>query len=137
MGRPTKLTPKITREIVELLMQGNYIETAAACVGISKDTLYNWLKKGARAKKGIYKEFSDAVGKAQAHSEAEDVAQIQKHGAADWKATAWRVERKHPQRWQKRDKLEVEGGMELRIVVGVPLNPDVFGGGEGEPEGAE
>ena len=45
-GRPTKLTPELREEIVELLKAGNYIKTACAVVGINKTTFYQWLKKG-------------------------------------------------------------------------------------------
>ena len=35
-------------KIVESLKLGNYIETAAALVGINKTSIYEWLKRGAR-----------------------------------------------------------------------------------------
>jgi hypothetical protein len=47
-GRPTKLTPSLQHRICDRLRKGNYIETAAADAGIHKDTLYAWLKRGAR-----------------------------------------------------------------------------------------
>ena len=48
MGRPTKLNEDITEEIVKAIKLGNYLETAAAYVGISKSTLYDWLRRGKR-----------------------------------------------------------------------------------------
>jgi transposase len=47
-GRPTKLTAEKTEELCDMLLTGAYIETAAAAVGINKDTLHDWLKRGAR-----------------------------------------------------------------------------------------
>lgn len=101
-GRPTKLTPDTLNKIEVLLQNGNYIETAAAVCGISKSTLYLWLKRGARSKKGIYRDFSDAVIKAQGLAEARDVSIITKAASDDWKAAAWRLERKFPNKWGRR-----------------------------------
>jgi len=42
MARPTKLTPAVQKKIVDAIKAGNYMETAAAYAGISKQTLYNW-----------------------------------------------------------------------------------------------
>ncbi len=108
-GRPTKLTPEIANQIVMAITTGNYIETAAAFAGIHKDTLYDWLKKGARAKSGPYQEFSDAVEKALAESEVRDVTLIANAAKDNWTAAAWRLERKHPERWGRRDRTEVTG----------------------------
>ena len=41
-GRPTKLTSELQSRIVQAIQAGNYIETAAAYVGISKNTLFLW-----------------------------------------------------------------------------------------------
>lgn len=71
--------------IVALVAAGNYVETAAAAAGISKETLYEWLRVGAQAhqKDGRLtkhearcREFSDAVATALARSEAEAVARL-------------------------------------------------------------
>ena len=47
-GPTCKLTPELRAKLMALLRAGNYVETAAACCGISKQTLYNWLREGAR-----------------------------------------------------------------------------------------
>ena len=63
MPHAINLTPEVQEKILLHLRVGAYMETAAACAGIAKDTLYNWLKKGAR---GIapYAEFAEKVHKA-------------------------------------------------------------------------
>lgn len=108
-GRPTKLTDALRDELVKLIQAGNYIETAAAAVGIHKDSLYEWLKRGAREKKGPYREFSDAVQKAMGFAESRDVLLIAKAAASQWQAAAWRLERKYPARWGRKDRMEVTG----------------------------
>jgi hypothetical protein len=46
-----KLTPKLAEEIYALLRRGHYMKSAAASVGIHKSTLYDWLDRGASARK--------------------------------------------------------------------------------------
>lgn len=107
-GRKTKLTPAIQARIVEVIAAGNYLETAAAHAGINKQTLHKWLSWGERQGRGLYKQFAEAVRKAQADSETRDVLLISKaaqEGA--WQAAAWMLERKHPARWARRDRLDV------------------------------
>jgi len=82
-GRPTKITKAITKTIVDAVRRGNYIETAAALAGVSKNTIYEWMRRGAaegdrleenpRLKPKIEETpffiFSDALKKALAQSE--------------------------------------------------------------------
>ncbi|WP_339174429.1 hypothetical protein [Anoxybacillus sp. FSL W8-1294] len=107
-GRPTKLTPELQKKIIDAIRAGNYMETAAAYAGISKDTFFRWLRKGARAKSGIYKDFHDAVEKALADAEVRDVMLIANAAATDWKAAAWRLERKFPDRWGRKERLSAD-----------------------------
>lgn len=89
---------------------GNYIETAAAWAGISKDTLYNWLKKGARSRRGKFRAFAEAMEKAQAEAEMRDIQTIgQAALSGNWQASAWRLERKFPKKWGRVDRSEVTG----------------------------
>lgn len=121
-GRPSKLTPKIQEEILRVIKSGNYIETACAYVGINKSTFYEWLKRGAREKDRVaknprakvrksekpYVDFSNAVEKALAQAEIRDVAIIGKAAEENWQAAAWRLERKFPERWGRKEKYALE-----------------------------
>lgn len=135
-GRPEKISPELVTEISNYVRMGNYVETAAAVAGITKDTLYRWLRKGANAKSGIYKQFSDAVKRAQAEAEARDVGLIGKAAVDQWQAAAWRLERKFPDRWGRRDRVTHSGDPDAPIVI-----KTVWGGADdfvgGEDEGVE
>lgn len=48
-GRPTKLIPLRHREIINALRLGYPLHTAAARVGIHRDTLQNWRRRGQEA----------------------------------------------------------------------------------------
>lgn len=116
IGRPTKLTDTVQQAIVSALRAGNYVETAAQYAGINKQTVYNWIKHGEDGREP-YKSFLDAIKKAQADSEARDVAIIAKAADTQWQAAAWRLERKFPDRWGRRDHMTVAGDKELPILV--------------------
>ena len=122
MARPTKLTPELQENVLKVIRSGNYIETACAYVGINKSTFYDWLKRGAREKDRVAKnprarvrkdeqpfvDFSNAVEKALAHAEIRDVAIIGKAAEENWQAAAWRLERKFPDRWGRKEKYALE-----------------------------
>lgn len=130
MARPTKLTPEIQVKIVESLKLGNYIETAAALAGINKTTIYEWLKRGARELERVdnnpnarikreeepFVRFSNAVKKAQAEAEQRDLLVIAKASQNDWKASAWRLERKYPHRWGRKDRMDFEAKVTQETV---------------------
>jgi len=104
-GRPEKLNPTIQGIIISRLRAGNYLEIAAASAGIAKSTLHAWLRQGARSESGPYREFSDAVKRAQAEAEVDAVDLISKAANRNWQAAAWRLERKFPARWGRKDKV--------------------------------
>lgn len=134
-GRPDKLTEERARKIVNLIASGSYVETAAAACGVSKNTLYDWLKRGARAPHGKFKKFADDVAEAAAKAEARDVLVIDRAASGhdvvrttrkiekgivveetttttrefDWRAAAWRLERKFPKRWGLIERIEHSG----------------------------
>ncbi|MGA2976364.1 MAG: hypothetical protein ABSF77_13725 [Spirochaetia bacterium] len=105
VGRPPKLTAKVQADIVTAIRAGNYVETAAAFAGITKKTLYEWVKKGARREGRKYIEFLNAVRRADAEAELRDVATIEGASRASWQAAAWRLERKHSKKWGRKDFL--------------------------------
>lgn len=61
-GRPSKLTPELADRLCAHLRTGHYIETACALVGLSKTSMYAWLKNGAR-----HRDAGTALSKLSAH----------------------------------------------------------------------
>jgi len=103
-GRPSKLTLELQAEMIVLLKAGNFKETSCETVGINKSTFYDWMKKGKKSNhpKNKYKKFQEAVEQAMAWSEARNVALITKHSEENWRAAAWMLSRKHPDKWGKK-----------------------------------
>ncbi len=74
-------------------------------------------------KRGRYHKFLNAVEKAQAESESRDVAIIAKAASDDWKAAAWRLERKQPRRYGPRVAVSVQQELDAvldRLKKGLP-----------------
>ena len=109
-GRPTDLTPEVQKKICDFLRLGNYRETAARAAGVHERTVRTWLKWGLEKKKPIYEQFLEACEKAEAEAEAMGLGVIARAAqAGDWKAMAWRLERKHPERWGLKRSMELSG----------------------------
>jgi transposase len=105
-GRPPKITQQIQDDICKAIRGGSFMETAAAYGGISKDTLYAWMRHGARGEGAEYVKFSDAIKKALAESEVQGIAQIRAHGKESWQAVAWYLERRFKERWGRSIKID-------------------------------
>jgi len=120
-----KINKNKIEQIVAAVRAGNFIETAAAFAGISKQTLYNWLKEGARERdrrengekadhtKDLYVQFSFQIEQALAEAEMRDVEIITKAAEQQWQAAAWRLERKYPDRWGR--KVAVDAKQEITL----------------------
>jgi len=140
-GRPSKLTADVQRQIVQAIQVGNYVETAAAFAGISKSVFYKWMKQGraaqAKGRLTAHARFVDAVEKALADGEVRDLAIIAQAAQgrsaildaagnvlqpaipAQWQASAWRLERRMPDKWGRRARLDLgtPGDGPTRIIV--------------------
>lgn len=185
-GPPQIISEQIIKDIIQAIRIGGYIETAAAYAGISKDSFYRWLKKGARENReevkgtepSLYAKLSDAIEKATADAELADVEIIDRHAKGftatkttekvrmvgggyqvierttetverrDWQAAAWRLERKNPGRWGRRDRRELTGadgnalfpdgsGPDNRLVVILPDNGREPGGNGKNAQGSD
>lgn len=120
MGRKTILNPQLQSRIVEGLRLGNYVEDVCKAVGISKQTYYDWRKKGENGE-SPYVEFLDAVEEAEADA-ITDALETVKFAAKvnkDWRAAAWFLERRHA-KWAKQEKVEVAGNVPIEIEIKWP-----------------
>ena len=121
-GRPTKFNHELAERSIQLVRAGNYMETASAAAGVHKETLYGWLREGARLGHGPKKEFLDAVERAKGEAEAANLALIgQAALKGQWQAAAWRLERMHSDRYAQRTKNEHMGadGEPLKVSISI------------------
>jgi len=140
MARPTKLNKEVREAICKALRSGNNRPAACAFGGVSYQTMLNWGKRAqlalARAEAGEtiedseipFVEFLEGVQKAEGNAEVGMVAVI--HQAArqavdgQWQAAAWWLERKHPDRWGRRERVENRepAGDKIQINVSGPAS---------------
>ena len=117
MGRPSKLTPEVTKRLTEAIRAGNYYEAACGYAGIGYSTFRAWMVRGEKAKSGKYREFVEAITRAEYEAEVRIVAQWQKHMPEDYRAIRDFLERRYPDRWgRKRLDIEHSGEIGIKIV---------------------
>lgn len=108
--------------VVKNLREGAYLETSAAAAGIDRFTLRVWLKKGNREDRRKldtpYARFARRVRTAQAQAEMDDVRVIRDARSESWQAAAWRLERKYPERYGRKDRTDektIDAAVEKRL----------------------
>ena len=101
----------------DTLVAGHYREVACKLAGIDRKTLLNWLKRGERERLWVYRELYLAVEKSEAKVEVFLLKNIETASAKSWFASAWFLERKHPERWGKREVPPVDDRERDEVVV--------------------
>ena len=94
-GRKSKFTAPVKKRIIEALTAGTTYEIAAQYAGISRSTLYEWIKKGEKEEDTTYRTFYDNIKKAEAEGAVVHLGTIAQASKKDWKAAAWLLERRH------------------------------------------
>lgn len=139
IGRKTKCTPELTREICQVLRAGNYVKVACEYVGIDESTYYKWINRGreelerveadgrrsVRDSEQPFVKFFQSATRARASAEVESVARIRDAAKDDWRADAWFLEHSFPDRWGKRTQhvdITTDGEQLQRPVIYLPDN---------------
>jgi hypothetical protein len=133
IDQPSKYdAPKIQKVILDALEDGNYLYVAAQLAGIHPNTLHEWIKRG-RGRGGppappSLVAFVEQIDLTLAKWEAQTVKvvhQVAQSGAPNtWQAAMTMLERKSPDRWGRRDKVEVEADKPLVQVQQLILSND-------------
>ncbi|MFM6398798.1 hypothetical protein, partial [Planktothrix sp.] len=103
-GRPSKLTPAIKSKLLSMIRIGVPLESACKCCNLDYSTVKEWIQRGkgthsSRGKTPEFSAFADSYEQAIGECEANLIARIQQSASHDWKAAAWLLSRRHPQRW--------------------------------------
>jgi hypothetical protein len=121
------LTPERRSAICDAIRAGVRPEIAAVYNGIGARTYYRWMQLGRAADAElIYLEFVEAVELALAEWEARDVLLIGEAAKEDWHAAAWRLERRLPKVYGRRERHEIANAEEgpFRISAAADFDPD-------------
>ena len=120
-GRPSKLTPEVQKRLCDAVSAGNYYEAACEYAGVDYSTFRRWMEQGEAAKTGVFREFCDAVKKADADAEVRVVAQWRQHMPDNWQACRDFLARRYPARWSEKTHQEITGPgggpIEVRVMT--------------------
>lgn len=121
--RPSKLDEQLIADFEEIMLRCFFLESASAFLGISRQSMYNWRKRGqrevrrmaeeetslCRASELLYVKFYHAYTRAMATSEIRATSAVMQAGQVAWQAAAWQLERRFPERYgtQKREIKEL------------------------------
>lgn len=105
-GRPSKLTPAIKSKLLSMIRIGVPLESACKCCNLDYSTVKEWIQRGkgthsSRGKTPEFSAFADSYEQAIGECEANLIARIQQSASHDWKAAAWLLARRHPDRWSE------------------------------------
>ena len=124
--------PQKVEDLINNLRLGLYVNQACELTGISLSSYYAWKQRAEEIEESLensddepttadhlFLDFLDAVKKARATAEAFHLRNVRDAGETSWQASAWWLERSAPDRWGRRERVEVTGKDEgpLRIQI--------------------
>lgn len=125
MGRKTKLTPDVQKEIGQNIILGMPIKFAAEAAGIGETTFYRWMQSGEKAKRGKFREFWEYIKECQAKAVQLHVKLITRAAnEGSWQASAWILERRHPNEFGRKDRIDMKA--DIKSKNDIPLTTEVL-----------
>jgi len=95
--------PKLGNKIIRFLRLGYHYTTVCRAVGIESGTLRRWMSLGLANASPEYAKYFSRICKAEAQAEMSDLKKLSEHQKYDWRASAWKLERRWPEHWARRD----------------------------------
>ena len=121
IGRPTKCTPKVIARVARILALGGTINSACRAGGIDPVSYYKWIKRG-EAGEEPFVNFLHAIKESQAVAEEKALRVIDEAMLDSWQAAAWLLERRYPNDWGRRQRMDIgtdkEQPMEVIVRIG-------------------
>lgn len=89
------------KAICKAITLGATVKVAASTAGIDQKTLYNWRQKGKDAKTGLFANLVKRMAAAENQFIVNNLDNLAKHSGLAWQASAWLLERRHPEMFAK------------------------------------
>lgn len=142
-GRRSKLSAESYKAIVDAVGQGTPYNHACALAGVTERTFHNWMNEGRRVadqmeelaemghpeedilmlESNVFFQFFRAVKKAEAEAVQRMSLVVQVAAKTEWTAAAWYLERRCPEVYGRKDKIEHTGRVEsANLNVNVDVN---------------
>ena len=120
-GNPGKSDPERMQKILDGIKAGLSYEGACGLARVSYNTFNRWRQWGEKGTSEKFRKFCEELSYAEAVAEAEQLKKIKKD--PDTKYACWILERRHPDRWGKKEqvKQEISGpdGGPIAHVIGL------------------
>ena len=122
-GRPCKLTPALQEKIVELLELGIPPQKVCDRVNIAYSTYREWVQRGNgenpkdRPNNEQFADFSAEVNEAIAIGEINLLQSINNSSKNDWRAAAWILERRFPDRWSNNRRVKEQADKKVEQLL--------------------
>ncbi len=113
-----KLCDSLIIALSQAIAKGNYLVTACNLVGVTDETVRNWVNQaftdeeaGLTAEDSLFIRLHLALKKAEAEAESKLVNVVRESAEVDrnWIAGMTFLERRHPDRWGRRDRIQGGG----------------------------
>lgn len=124
--------PHVLTTAEEALADGLNIPTLATELGVSENTLYNWIEQARngeiKPELGSTAAFLEAIERGLARFEGANVAVISGARApkpGGWQPAAWLLERRLPDRWGQRRDINVTAKSQV-LVLSAEVTPEVL-----------
>jgi hypothetical protein len=106
-GRPTLLNPTRQAALLKAIELGMPLKQAAAMADMSYDTLNHWQKRGENESAPLeYRQFCQLLQRSQAVAMQVHLSSICDASKRDWRASAWILERRHPDEFARQQQFE-------------------------------
>ena len=86
---------------------------SAIFADIDESTLYRWLEKGKKSKRGKYRKFYDDFQKAQIKNKMYHLKKI--NDDKSWTSSAWYLERKYPNEYSRNETIDLNHNGQLEV----------------------
>lgn len=128
-GRPTKLNALVAKRICAAVRRGNTRKDAAECAGVDVRTFQEWLARGRTGKPEdeSFRILFRAVKRAESQFVDDNIKVIQRAKKKSWQASAWLLERRRPNDFAQRAKLDHSGGTKSELTLRVQQSDDFYG----------
>jgi hypothetical protein len=121
------MTEGTIETIIQLIRGGNFLKTAAEAAGVSGSIVREWRDQGMKdevdGKDTPAARFSARLRRAIAENEAVHVMNVRQAGEHDWRASAWYLSVRAPERFSQRSRLQVDARVGVATVQ-LSLDPD-------------
>lgn len=110
MGRkPSVFTDVDIANLETAIQNGNSIKASCELLGLDERMFYYWIERASMDNPDpVYVEFASRMKKARGLSKASILKEIKGHGAKDWRALAWILERQFPDEFGQKETVDVK-----------------------------